>query len=365
MKDLKPLFSDDFSFKRPFVIAGPCSVESVEQVSETGRLLSDMGILFFRAGIWKPRTKPGSFEGIGSVGLKWLTDLVASTGQTPMIEIATPYHAREALQAGIHNFWIGARTAANPFAVQDLADFFASLSEKEKDGITILMKNPVNPDIELWIGSLQRIYESGIRRLGAIHRGFSSYDSSPFRNSPEWRVPIELKYRMPELPLFCDPSHIAGKADLVPEIARQALELKFDGLFIEVHNCPQKALSDAAQQLTPAHLKELMDSFVSKNDSSGAEGLVVLREKIDSLDARLLQTLAERMEISREIGEFKKQNNMPVLQPARYDDLMKKRSHIGESLGLNPKFVKNILSAIHEESVRQQVEINDSRGRNQ
>ena len=350
-----PFVSED-SNDAPVVIAGPCSAESEQQVLETARQLASAGVRIFRAGAWKPRTRPGSFEGMGEKALPWLMAVKQHTGLEPMIEIANPRHLEEALLAGIRMFWIGARTSANPFAVQEIADRISSLPENLKKDISIFVKNPINPDIDLWIGSLERIYKAGVRRLGVIHRGFSSYGKSDFRNDPEWRIPIELKHRYPNLTLLCDPSHIGGKSELVKSISQQALDMKFDGLIIEAHICPEVAMSDARQQVTPAALKEIIDSLVKKKDSGFDSELKALRDRIDSLDRQLLNILSERMEISREIGDFKHRHNLSVVQPARYDQLVGKCVAYGEELGLSSRFTRNILAAIHEESVRQQTE---------
>ena len=350
-----PLVSDDGS-DLPLVIAGPCSAESENQILQTAARLAEIGIKIFRAGVWKPRTRPGSFEGVGETALPWLLRVKREFGLEPMIEIANPRHLEDALLAGVRMFWIGARTSANPFAVQEIADRLESLPDELKKEISIWVKNPVNPDIELWIGSLERIYKAGIKRLGVIHRGFSRYGKSDFRNAPEWRIPIELKHRYPNLTLLCDPSHIGGKSELVRSISQQALDMKFDGLIIESHFCPAEARSDARQQVTPEELKNIIDSLVRKKDSGFDSELTGLRDRIDSLDRQLLNLLSERMEISRQIGEFKKRHNLSVVQPARYDQLVGKCVAYGEELGLTPRFTRNILAAIHEESVRQQTE---------
>ncbi len=341
----------------PVIIAGPCSAESLQQVLTTARSLADAGVEYFRAGVWKPRTKPGGFEGIGSAALPWLAEVQRLTGMKAATEVATPRHLEEALAAGIEVVWIGARTSANPFAVQDIADALAALPADRRDALTVLVKNPVNPDLELWIGALERIYRAGVRRLGAIHRGFSSYGKQLYRNPPMWRIPIELRRRIPGLPIICDPSHIAGSRDLVPHLSQQALDLNFDGLIVESHCTPDLALSDAAQQLTPEALTGMLASLETRANEAEGENLGELRRQIDSLDDELLEILAKRMRIAREIGRYKRENRMSVIQPVRYNDLMQRRVDHGASLDLSPDFVRNVLAAIHEESVRQQIQL--------
>lgn len=350
MEGLKPIFSQT----GPVIIAGPCSAESRNQVLETARQLKDMGIKIFRAGVWKPRTKPGSFEGRGSEALEWLKEVKDNLELEVFTEVATPTHIKEALEAGISSFWVGARTSANPFAVQEIADFLSNLSDQEKERITILIKNPVNPDLELWIGALERIYGAGIKRLGAIHRGFSSYGKHLYRNQPRWAIPIELNRRIPGLPLIFDPSHIAGKSELVGPLARQASNMNYDGMIIECHCSPWEALSDGAQQLTPKQLNNVIHSLENRTEEQSTSNIEDLREKIDRLDDELLELLSKRMTISREIGKYKREHKMPVLQAERYKNLMEQRVADGEKLDLSPEFVRALLATVHEESVRQQ-----------
>lgn len=337
--------------KRPIVIAGPCSAESREQVMSTATQLAAKGVRIFRAGIWKPRTKPGGFEGVGVAGLPWMKEVKQSTGMLLATEVATPYHVFEAIKAGIDILWIGARTAANPFAMQELAD-----SLKGTD-IPVLVKNPVNPDLELWIGGIERLYRAGVKRLGVIHRGFSSYEKKLYRNLPLWHIPIELKRRYPNLTIFCDPSHIGGKRELVAPIAQQAMDLNFDGLIVESHCDPDNALSDAAQQITPEVLDFTLSMLVVRDNPQTTENITVLRKKIDEIDETLLTILAKRMGISREIGVYKKEHNMPILQSGRYSDILENRAKQGESLGLSAAFVQEIMKSIHEESVKVQMDI--------
>ena len=334
---------------RPIVIAGPCSAENEEQVMTTAKELSSKGIKIFRAGIWKPRTKPGGFEGIGVQGLKWLKRVKEETGMYVATEVANKDHVFEALKAGIDILWIGARTTVNPFAVQEIADALIGVD------IPVLIKNPVNPDLELWIGAFQRLYGAGIRKLGAIHRGFSSYDKKIYRNLPLWHIPIELRRRMPNLPIFCDPSHNSGKRELVAPLCQQAMDLSFDGLIIESHCNPDCALSDAAQQITPDVLDYVLNLLVIRESNQTTENLSALRRQIDAIDEQLLELLAKRMRISKEIGTYKKEHNMPILQSPRYSEILENRSSMGEQMDLSTEFVKNILREIHEESVRQQM----------
>lgn len=342
--------------KRPIVIAGPCSAESEEQVLETARGLAAKGVKLFRAGIWKPRTKPGGFEGVGAVGLQWLKKVKEETGMYVSTEVATKVHVEEALKAGMDLLWIGARTTVNPFAVQEIADALTGVD------IPVLIKNPVNPDLELWIGAIERIYGAGIRRIGVIHRGFSSYDKKIYRNLPLWHIPIELRRRMPELPIFCDPSHIGGKRELIAPLCQQAMDLSFDGLIVESHCNPDCALSDASQQITPDVLDYVLSLLVIRNETQTTENLSQLRNQIDSIDEQLLELLAKRMRISREIGVYKKEHNMPVLQSPRYSEILEKRANMGQSMDLSTEFVKEILKEIHEESVRQQMIIMNQQG---
>ena len=349
--EIKKLVLKGLEANRPIVIAGPCSAESREQVMQTATELAEKGIKIFRAGIWKPRTKPGGFEGIGAVGLPWLKEVKEKTGMMVATEVATPAHVLEAIKAGIDLLWIGARTAANPFAMQELADALKGVD------IPILLKNPVNPDLELWIGGLERLYNAGLTNLGVIHRGFSSYDKKIYRNAPLWHIPIELKRRYPEITIICDPSHIGGARELVAPIAQQAMDLNFDGLIIESHCNPDCALSDAKQQLTPAVLDYTLTMLVIRDNVQTTENLSVLRKQIDELDEQLLTLLAKRMRISQEIGTYKLEHNMPVLQSGRYDQLLKSRQDMGSKLNLSGEFVDSIVKEIHEESVRVQLDL--------
>lgn len=337
--------------QRPIVIAGPCSAETEEQTLTTARQLAQNGIKIFRAGIWKPRTKPGGFEGIGVEGLQWLRRVKNETGMYVATEVATAKHVYEALKYGIDVLWIGARTTANPFAVQEIADALRGVD------IPILIKNPVNPDIELWIGAIERIYNAGLHQLAAVHRGFSSYDKKVYRNQPQWHIPIELHRRLPDLPLFCDPSHIGGKRELIAPLSQQAMDLQFDGLIIESHCTPDSAWSDKDQQLSPDVLDVILRKLVLREMKQTTEDLVDLRREIDTIDNELLELLAKRMRISTEIGTYKKEHGIAVLQTGRYNEILEKRIVNGEKLGMSREFMRTILEAIHEESVRVQVEL--------
>lgn len=349
--ELESILLAGVSPERPIVIAGPCSVETEEQVMKTAVQLASKGQKIFRGGIWKPRTKPGGFEGVGVEGLGWMKKVKKETGMYTATEVATSLHVYEALKAGIDILWIGARTTANPFAVQEIADALRGVD------IPILVKNPVNPDLELWIGALERLNNAGIKRLGAIHRGFSSYDKKIYRNLPQWHIPIELRRRLPELPLFCDPSHIGGKRELIAPLSQQAMDMKFDGLIIETHCDPDAAWSDASQQITPDVLDYILSLLVVREETQTTENLNTLRKQIDECDNNLLEELSKRMRIAREIGTYKKEHNMPVLQSGRYNEIMDKYAGQGVQCGLDPEFIKKVFEAIHEESVRQQIEI--------
>lgn len=343
----------------PVIVAGPCSAEKRRQVLETARGLTSIGVSAFRAGVWKPRTHPGCFEGKGHEALKWLAEVKETTGMPVATEVASSRHLREALDNGIDILWLGARTTTNPFAVQEIADAAKEWADKnhtETSSLRFLVKNPANQDLELWIGAIQRLYNAGIRRITAVHRGFSAYGSQFYRNPPQWQIPMELRRRVgPSLQILSDPSHIGGKRELVEPIARQAMERGFDGLIIECHNNPDEALSDSAQQITPCELKEILGRLRRLHGNVSDSGLVALRDQIDQIDDELMSLIQRRMEVAREIGEFKKAHSMTVVQPGRYESLMTRRVANAASLGLSPDFVKSLLAAIHEESVRQQL----------
>lgn len=336
---------------RPFVIAGPCSAETEEQVMTTATQLAAKGCHIFRAGVWKPRTKPGGFEGNGEKALPWLKRAKEETGMLITTEVATPEHVELALKYGIDLLWIGARTTANPFAMQALAD-----SLKGTD-IPVLVKNPVNPDLELWIGAMERINQAGLKRIAAIHRGFSSFDKKLYRNLPMWQIPIELHRRIPDLPIICDPSHIGGRRELIAPLCQQAMDLGMDGLIIESHCDPEKAWSDAKQQITPDMLDYILSLLVIRDKSVTTEVINEMRKQIDELDNTIMEVLTKRMRICRDIGQYKKEHNMTVLQTSRYNEILDKRGAQGALFGMSPEFVKEIFEAIHEESVRQQMEV--------
>lgn len=349
--ELRPLAIPGIEDKRPLIIAGPCSAETEEQVISTAKELSSVGIRIFRAGIWKPRTKPGGFEGIGAQGLAWMNEVKEETGMLAATEVATAKHVELALKEGIDLLWIGARTTANPFAVQEVADALKGVD------IPVLVKNPVNPDLELWIGALERLNVAGIRRLGAIHRGFTAYEKVIFRNLPMWHIPIELMRRIPQLPIICDPSHMGGSRELVAPLSQQAMDLGFYGLMIESHCAPDKAWSDAKQQVTPDVLSFILDKLVIRNTGETTESLRELRKQIDELDDRMIELLSKRMRISREIACYKREHSMAVVQTGRYDEILNKRGAQGALCGMSGAFMRSIFETIHEESVRQQIEL--------
>ena len=348
--DLKPLALPQDN-ERLTVIAGPCSAETEEQVITTARQLAGRGCHIFRAGVWKPRTKPGGFEGNGEAALPWLQRVKEETHMMVATEVATPEHVELALKYGVDVFWIGARTSANPFAMQAIADSLKGID------VPVLVKNPVNPDLELWIGAMERLNQAGVKRIAAIHRGFSSYDKKIYRNLPMWQIPIELRRRVPDLPLFCDPSHIGGKRELVAPLCQQAMDLGMNGLIVECHCDPDKAWSDAKQQVTPDILAYILSLLVLRDEKVTTEGINLMRKQIDELDNQLMELLAKRMKVCREIGEYKKEHNMTVLQTSRYNEILNKRGAQGSLWGMAPAFIKTVFEAVHEESVRQQMDI--------
>ena len=348
--ELEPLNLPSDS-KRPFVIAGPCSAETEEQVMETAKELAIKGCHMFRAGVWKPRTKPGGFEGHGEPALAWMAEVKKETGMLIGTEVATPEHVELAMKYGLDMLWIGARTSANPFAMQQLADAMKGLE------VPVLVKNPVNPDLELWIGAMERINQAGVKNMAAIHRGFSSFDKSMYRNAPMWQIPIELRRRIPNLPIVCDPSHMGGKRELIAPLSQQALDLGFDGLMIESHCDPDKAWSDAKQQVTPEVCDYIVGMLVARDNTFTTENIKLLRQQIDNIDNELVELLAKRMRVCREIGQYKKEHNIQVLQTGRYNEILDKRGVQGSLTGMSSDFIKQVFEHIHEESVRQQLEI--------
>jgi chorismate mutase len=331
------------------IIAGPCSAETEEQVMETARQLVDAGINYFRAGIWKPRTSPDSFEGVGHEALSWLKRVQQEFSLRTTIEVANARHVEMALDAGVDMLWVGARTTVNPFTVQEIANALRGVN------IPVLIKNPVNPDLELWKGAIQRILRAGVGQVMACHRGFNVYGKSLFRNEPLWEIPIELKRTMPEIPIICDPSHISGRRKYIPEIARKALNLGYDGLMVETHPNPDAAWSDAAQQLTPTAFKELLRHLRwrlhASDDPSYKEQVSILRNAIDITDADLLQLLADRMELSKRIGALKQENNIVFYQHNRWNSIVEQVQHHAAKLQLDPDFVLKLFSLIHLESI--------------
>jgi chorismate mutase len=342
----------------PLLISGPCSLETEKQAMDTAKLLArDKRVFVYRGGVWKPRTRPGSFEGVGSIGLKWLQLVKQETGLPVGTEVANAQHTEEAMKAGLDVLWIGARSTASPFVVQEIADVV-----KGSDAV-VMVKNPVNPDVQLWIGAIERVYQAGIKNIVAIHRGFTPFRETKYRNYPNWQTVIELRRLMPNLPIICDPSHIAGKREFLYEISQKAFDMGMEGLMIESHIDPSCALSDAAQQLTPADLAKLLDRLVIRHETANnpefENRLDVLRNRIDSIDAELLETLSSRVAIVKQIGRYKKENNVTALQINRWAQLMEDRINIGKKLDLNDSFVKTIFQLIHEDSVRMQTEIMD------
>jgi chorismate mutase len=346
---------DDLQLAHPLVIAGPCSAETEDQVMAVATELKNSDVSVFRAGIWKPRTRPGGFEGVGAIGLPWLQKVKAETGLLIATEVATAEHVKLALAHDVDILWIGARTTVNPFAVQEIADVLQGTDK------IVLLKNPVNPDLSLWIGGLERLYNAGIKKLGMIHRGFSTYDKSKYRNTPEWQIAIDLQNRFPDLVLICDPSHITGKRDMIQEVSQQALDLNFDGLMIETHCTPDEAWSDAAQQVTPDTLKQMfVDLKVRKTDDETSDyhqRISKLRAQIDEFDEKLLEILGKRMKVADQIGLLKKEKNVAILQNTRWNEILGKMILDGEEKGLSEEFVLKIFKAIHQESINHQEKV--------
>ncbi|MFN3753229.1 chorismate mutase [Flavobacterium sp.] len=346
---------DDFKLSHPLVIAGPCSAETEEQVLKIARELKNSDVSIYRAGIWKPRTRPGGFEGVGAIGLKWLQKAKAETGLLMATEVANAAHVKLALEHDIDVLWIGARTTVNPFAVQEIADALAGTDK------IVLVKNPVNPDLALWIGGVERLYNAGIKKLGVIHRGFSTYEKTKYRNIPEWQLAIELQNRFPDLPLICDPSHITGRRDMIQEVSQQALDLNYDGLIIETHIDPDNAWSDAAQQVTPTVLKQIFQDLRIRKETDDADEynnrLARFRVDIDEYDAKLLEVLGKRMKVADKIGALKKEKNVAVLQNKRWNEILGKMILDGEEKGLSEEFILKIFKAIHQESITHQEKI--------
>ncbi|NQX82000.1 MAG: bifunctional 3-deoxy-7-phosphoheptulonate synthase/chorismate mutase type II [Flavobacteriaceae bacterium] len=346
---------DKMELSHPLVIAGPCSAETEEQVMEIARELKKTDATVFRAGVWKPRTRPGNFEGVGALALPWLKRVKEETGLLIAVEIANVSHAKLALEFDVDILWIGARTSVNPFAVQEIAEAI-----RDTDKI-VLVKNPINPDLDLWLGAVERFYACGVKNLGVIHRGFSTYTKTKYRNKPKWQLPIELKKRFPDLPIINDPSHICGEREGILNVSQTALDLQFDGLMIETHTNPDKAWSDAKQQITPARLSEIIEELKVRvpklTKDSSKEKLEGLRSEINILDNSLIELLADRMKISSEIGQIKKNNNVAILQQGRWAEILDKMLKEGAEYGLSDNFIETIFKAIHQESINTQEEV--------
>jgi chorismate mutase len=343
---------DDFKLEHPLVIAGPCSAETEEQVLKIAHELKDSDVSIYRAGIWKPRTRPGGFEGVGAIGLKWLQKAKAETGLLMATEVANVTHVKLALEHDIDVLWIGARTTVNPFAVQEIAD---ALQGTDK---IVLIKNPVNPDLALWLGGVERLYNAGITKLGVIHRGFSTYEKTKYRNIPEWQLAIELQNKFPDLPLIIDPSHITGRRDMIQEVSQQALDLNYDGLIIETHTDPDNAWSDAAQQVTPTRLKQIFEDLKVRketgHDINYDRTMAALRVSIDDYDNKIIEILGKRMDVAGQIGAVKKEFNVAVLQNKRWNEILEKMTAQGKEKGLTEDFIVDIFKAIHQESITHQ-----------
>jgi chorismate mutase len=355
MEDIKPLKSWEMVRDTPIAIAGPCSAETEEQLYATCKAIKELDITMLRAGIWKPRTRPNSFEGVGETGLKWFRDIKKELNMPITTEVATPQHVELALKYEVDVLWIGARTTVNPFGVQDIADALRGVD------IPVIIKNPVNPDLALWLGAVERIYGAGIRRIAALHRGFSSFEKTRYRNLPMWQIPIALKSEVPSLPMLCDPSHIGGTRDLIQPISQKAIDLNYDGLMIETHISPDEAWSDAKQQVTPARLGEILNAIRIRKPASDDpvfnNKLDELRTKIDHVDREILESLASRMALVEKIGEYKKENNVTAFQAERWIKVFQTRPEWGEQLNLNKPFVEMLLKLIHDESIRIQTKV--------
>ncbi len=353
--EIKGLKSWGDSFKKPLLIAGPCSAETEEQLYETAKAVKNLGINIIRAGVWKPRTRPNSFEGMGLQALKWIRDIKSELGVSFATEVASPVHVQEALYHGVDILWIGARSTVNPFTVQEIADSLKGVDNP------VLIKNPVNPDLSLWIGAIERIHNAGVKKIGAIHRGFSSYTKTRYRNPPQWKIPLDLKKTFPEMPLICDPSHIAGQRSILFEISQRAADLDYDGLIIETHRDPDNAWSDAKQQVTPERLGEMLQQIKFRKSTSRNREFVVhleeMREQIDHLDYELFEILAARMKIVDLIGHFKKNNNVTIFQKNRWKEIIETRTDWAHKLDLNSDFAEELFKLIHENAIRRQAEI--------
>ena len=357
MKNTKELrtWLDDMNLEHPLVIAGPCSAETEEQVLKIAHELKDSDVNYFRAGIWKPRTRPGVFEGVGEIGLRWLKKVKEETGMKTCTEVANAAHVKLAIENDVDLLWIGARSTVSPFIMQEIADALAGTDK------IVLVKNPVNPDLALWLGGIERLYTAGIKNLGAIHRGFSTYEKSKYRNIPEWQIAIEFQNKFPDLPLICDPSHITGNREMIFDVSQTALDLNLDGLMIETHFDPENAWSDAAQQVTPTKLKHIMDDLkIRKETNTEAaykSSLDNLRAQINVVDGQLVDLLGKRMKVADEIGLLKKDKNVAVLQSKRWNEILGNMILEGESRGLSEEFILKMFKAIHQESINHQEKV--------
>ena len=349
---------ENLKLNHPLVIAGPCSAETEDQVLKIAHQLKNSDVSIFRAGIWKPRTRPGMFEGVGAIGLKWLKKVKDQTGLLTATEVANANHVKLAVEHNIDVLWIGARSTVSPFIIQEIAD---ALKNTKK---IVLVKNPVNPDLSLWLGGIERLHSSNIKNLGVIHRGFSTYEKTKYRNNPEWQLPIELQNRFPDLPLICDPSHICGRRDTLQSVSQTALDLNFDGLMIETHIDPDGAWSDAAQQIKPEILIKMMSDLkmrkITTDEIDFKNSLNTLRTQIDVIDQGLLDTLGKRMKVAIEIGNLKKKKNVAVLQTKRWNEILGKMISDGEEKGLSEEFILRMFKAIHQESINHQNRIINS-----
>ena len=357
MKNTKELrtWLDDMKLDHPLVIAGPCSAETEEQVLKIAHELKDSDVNYYRAGIWKPRTRPGNFEGVGALGLGWLKKVKEQTGMKTCTEVANAAHCKLAIENDVDLLWIGARSTVSPFIMQEIADALAGTDK------IVLVKNPVNPDLALWLGGIERLYTAGIKNLGAIHRGFSTYDKSKYRNNPNWQLAIEFQNKFPDLPLICDPSHITGNREMIFDVSQVALDLNFDGLMIETHFDPDNAWSDAAQQVTPTALKQIMEDLKIRKETETApdyrESLENLRAQINVVDDQLIDLLGKRMQVADKIGELKKEKNVAILQSRRWNEILGNMVLEGSNKGLSEEFVLKMFKAIHQESINHQEKI--------
>ncbi len=346
---------NNFNLPHPLVIAGPCSAETEDQVLKIAHELKDSKVSVYRAGIWKPRTRPGGFEGVGAIGLKWLQKAKAETGLLMAVEVANAAHVKLALEHDIDVLWIGARTTVNPFAVQEIAD---ALQNTDK---IVLVKNPVNPDLALWIGGVERLYNANIKKLGVIHRGFSTYEKTKYRNNPEWQIAIDFQNKFPDIPLIIDPSHITGNSEMIFQVTQEALDMNYDGMIIETHIDPDNAWSDAAQQVTPERLKQIIFDLTIRKETDDADDyqqrLNKLRTKIDEFDSKLLDIIGKRMIVSESIGALKKEKNVAVLQNKRWNEILDKMVSDGSQKGLSEEFIIQFFKAIHQESIMHQEKI--------